>query len=131
MPIRFKNYCCEWELLSLKSSQRIDAMTAMTNQAFTETSAEMATGTSSTASRSGGTLRLRSGLDRLAPGRCASGAPAKAVQASPAPGPASLEGERSLDSEALLQGRSHVSIDHHGETYQLRATRLGKLILTK
>lgn len=39
--------------------------------------------------------------------------------------------ERSLDSTALLQGRSHVSILHNGETYQLRATRLGKLILTK
>ncbi|MGH8782505.1 hemin uptake protein HemP [Paraburkholderia sp.] len=34
-------------------------------------------------------------------------------------------------SDALLQGRSHVSIMHNGETYQLRATRLGKLILTK
>ncbi|SAK66323.1 hemin uptake protein HemP [Caballeronia glebae] len=40
-------------------------------------------------------------------------------------------GERSLKSDALLQGRSHVSIVHNGETYQLRATRLGKLILTK
>ncbi|QBQ97195.1 hemin uptake protein HemP [Paraburkholderia pallida] len=39
--------------------------------------------------------------------------------------------ERTLDSTALLQGRSHVSIVHNGETYQLRATRLGKLILTK
>jgi hemin uptake protein HemP len=39
--------------------------------------------------------------------------------------------ERTLDSTALLQGRSHVSILHNGETYQLRATRLGKLILTK
>jgi hemin uptake protein HemP len=36
-----------------------------------------------------------------------------------------------LDSAALLQGGSHVSIMHNGETYQLRATRLGKLILTK
>jgi hemin uptake protein HemP len=34
-------------------------------------------------------------------------------------------------SDTLLQGRSHVSIVHNGETYQLRATRLGKLILTK
>ena len=37
-------------------------------------------------------------------------------------------GER---SDTLLQGHSHVSIEHNGETYQLRATRLGKLILTK
>jgi hemin uptake protein HemP len=36
-----------------------------------------------------------------------------------------------IDSTALLQGRSHVSIIHNGEAYQLRATRLGKLILTK
>ena len=41
------------------------------------------------------------------------------------------DGERVLGSDALLQGRSHISITHNGETYQLRATRLGKLILTK
>jgi hemin uptake protein HemP len=39
--------------------------------------------------------------------------------------------ERVIRSDALLQGRSHISITHNGETYQLRATRLGKLILTK
>jgi hemin uptake protein HemP len=39
--------------------------------------------------------------------------------------------ERSVRSDALLQGHSHISIVHNGETYQLRATRLGKLILTK
>ena len=39
--------------------------------------------------------------------------------------------ERVIRSDTLLQGRSHVSIMHNGETYQLRATRLGKLILTK
>ncbi|WP_027213595.1 hemin uptake protein HemP [Burkholderia sp. WSM2232] len=38
---------------------------------------------------------------------------------------------RVVHSEALLQGHSHISIVHNGETYQLRATRLGKLILTK
>lgn len=41
------------------------------------------------------------------------------------------ETERVVKSDALLQGRAHVSISHNGETYQLRATRLGKLILTK
>ncbi|HLX00480.1 MAG TPA: hemin uptake protein HemP [Trinickia sp.] len=41
------------------------------------------------------------------------------------------DGERVVRSETLLQGRSHISITHNGETYQLRATRLGKLILTK
>lgn len=39
--------------------------------------------------------------------------------------------ERTLSSDHLLQGRSHVFIAHNGERYQLRATRLGKLILTK
>jgi hemin uptake protein HemP len=39
--------------------------------------------------------------------------------------------ERVVRSDALLQGHSHISIVHNGETYQLRATRLGKLILTK
>jgi hemin uptake protein HemP len=38
--------------------------------------------------------------------------------------------ERVVRSESLLQGRSHISITHEGKTYQLRATRLGKLILT-
>jgi hemin uptake protein HemP len=40
-------------------------------------------------------------------------------------------GAPAVRSDTLLQGRSHVSIVHNGETYQLRATRLGKLILTK
>ncbi|MCP3721976.1 hemin uptake protein HemP [Paraburkholderia sp. CNPSo 3272] len=47
------------------------------------------------------------------------------------PAAAAASDERKLESAALLQGRSHVSIMHNGETYQLRATRLGKLILTK
>lgn len=34
-------------------------------------------------------------------------------------------------SDALLRGRSLVHIEHNGALYQLRATRLGKLILTK
>lgn len=40
-------------------------------------------------------------------------------------------GQGMVQSDTLLQGRSHVLITHNGETYQLRATRLGKLILTK
>ena len=39
--------------------------------------------------------------------------------------------QRVVRSDALLQGGTHVLIVHNGETYQLRATRLGKLILTK
>lgn len=69
---------------------------------------------------SSGTLRLRPEQAR-AERRGGTGAPATAAHT----------GQRSLDSDALLQGRSHVSIEHHGATYQLRATRLGKLILTK
>ncbi|MEX3955251.1 hemin uptake protein HemP [Trinickia sp. EG282A] len=42
-----------------------------------------------------------------------------------------LSEQRVLCSDSLLQGRTHVLITHNGETYQLRATRLGKLILTK
>jgi hemin uptake protein HemP len=43
----------------------------------------------------------------------------------------SASGERVIRSDTLLQGRTHISIMHNGETYQLRSTRLGKLILTK
>ena len=36
-----------------------------------------------------------------------------------------------VQSAALLQGRNVVHIEHNGALYQLRSTRLGKLILTK
>lgn len=36
-----------------------------------------------------------------------------------------------LSSSSLLRGRSMVQIEHNGALYQLRSTRLGKLILTK
>jgi hemin uptake protein HemP len=36
-----------------------------------------------------------------------------------------------LPSSDLLRGRSAVHIEHNGALYLLRATRLGKLILTK
>ncbi|HVW50594.1 MAG TPA: hemin uptake protein HemP [Trinickia sp.] len=39
--------------------------------------------------------------------------------------------ERTLSSDHLLQGQHLVFIAHNGERYQLRQTRLGKLILTK
>jgi hemin uptake protein HemP len=72
------------------------------------------------------TLRLRRSVDRSA---------AAVTTARPAPSSGVSESgersERSLRSDTLLQGHSHVSIMHNGETYQLRATRLGKLILTK
>lgn len=38
---------------------------------------------------------------------------------------------RALDSATLLGGHSEIEISHEGETYRLRRTRQGKLILTK
>lgn len=40
-------------------------------------------------------------------------------------------GVRRMTSRALLGGASSLVIDHEGVSYVLRATRLGKLILTK
>ncbi|WP_317135478.1 MULTISPECIES: hemin uptake protein HemP [Burkholderia] len=57
--------------------------------------------------------------------------PAEPVKSAAKPAAATNAGQRVVSSDALLQGQSHVSIAHNGETYQLRATRLGKLILTK
>jgi hemin uptake protein HemP len=81
------------------------------------------------------TLSLRrSGTSALTATRTTSSRAATPVQPRKPAEPAAVQAtgnERALDSTALLQGRSHVSIMHNGETYQLRATRLGKLILTK
>ena len=38
---------------------------------------------------------------------------------------------RPLDSATLLGAKGEVEITHQGETYRLRRTRQGKLILTK
>lgn len=38
---------------------------------------------------------------------------------------------RLLSSETLLAGADEILIQHEGETYRLRRTRQGKLILTK
>ncbi len=38
---------------------------------------------------------------------------------------------QSVCSTELLNGRASVAIDHEGTRYVLRATRTGKLILTK
>ncbi|SAL81500.1 hemin uptake protein HemP [Caballeronia choica] len=73
------------------------------------------------------TLRLRRPVVRDAAITRPKQAAVTTVRASEA----SESSERSLRSDALLQGHSHISILHNGETYQLRATRLGKLILTK
>ncbi|HEV7835716.1 MAG TPA: hemin uptake protein HemP [Caballeronia sp.] len=81
------------------------------------------------------TLRLRRSVDRSAAATISRSRAAAVTTARPAPSSGVSESgersERSLRSDTLLQGHSHVSIMHNGETYQLRATRLGKLILTK
>lgn len=61
----------------------------------------------------------------------AAAAPRPSGERSNAAAPKTTTAAPSVRSEMLLQGHSHVSIVHNGETYQLRATRLGKLILTK
>ncbi len=48
------------------------------------------------------------------------------MQPQPQPSPAPV-----LDSAELLGARDEVLIVHGGETYRLRRTRQGKLILTK
>jgi hemin uptake protein HemP len=75
------------------------------------------------------TLRLRRSVDRSAAATISR--PRTAAVTTARPAPSSSVSERSLRSDTLLQGHSHISIMHNGETYQLRATRLGKLILTK
>ena len=56
----------------------------------------------------------------------------RAQAASPtAQKPAGQPTGRVLTSDHLLQGTQCVNILHNGQTYQLRATRYGKLILTK
>ncbi|XUW87304.1 hemin uptake protein HemP [Burkholderia sp. M6-3] len=80
------------------------------------------------------TLSLRRPAAALTSRPKASAATALATAAKPAAERANGSGEtaeRVVRSDALLQGHSHISILHNGETYQLRATRLGKLILTK
>ena len=79
------------------------------------------------------TLTLRASPSPLARSRSKEGSSAALVtprMATRSEGANDLV-ERTLASDHLLQGRSHVFIVHNGERYQLRATRLGKLILTK
>jgi len=78
------------------------------------------------------TLRLRRPVERSAATTISRPRTAAITTARPTSSSGVSEsGERSLRSDMLLQGHSHISIMHNGETYQLRATRLGKLILTK
>ncbi len=77
------------------------------------------------------TLRLRRPVERSAAATITRSRSAGVTTARAPSNVSSVSGERSLRSDTLLQGHSHISILHNGETYQLRATRLGKLILTK
>lgn len=45
--------------------------------------------------------------------------------------PVAIKVEPALPSEQLLRGKKKVDILHNGNIYQLQATKLGKLILTK
>lgn len=46
-------------------------------------------------------------------------------------GSETIQAPRSISSSELLDGQLSVAIDHEGMRYVLRATRAGKLILTK
>jgi hemin uptake protein HemP len=50
---------------------------------------------------------------------------------SPTPAPQPREPLHTVRSEDLLQGAQEVLILHNGETYRLRKTKAGKLILNK
>ncbi|MEQ8784895.1 MAG: hemin uptake protein HemP [Pirellulaceae bacterium] len=47
------------------------------------------------------------------------------------PREAELPRPRIVQSQELMRGETEIFIDHHGETYRLRCTRQGKLILYK
>ncbi len=57
--------------------------------------------------------------------------PAATPDSNPAAQPPDPADGPALSSQALMQGRSAISITHNGTVYRLQATRLGKLILTK
>jgi hemin uptake protein HemP len=53
------------------------------------------------------------------------------VPHAPAPDSADHPPPRQVDSVDLLQGSRELLIQHEGETYRLRLTKTGKLILNK
>jgi hemin uptake protein HemP len=64
----------------------------------------------------------------LAPSRRAPAAAARTPESRQA---ASTHAPQPIPSDDLLRGQASVTIDHAGIRYVLRATRAGKLILTK
>ncbi len=71
-------------------------------------------------------------LNRSAPVKHTPHVPASA-SAAPVSSASADKGEHIpvVQSEKLLQGGTHLQIVHNGATYQLSATRFGKLIITK
>lgn len=68
----------------------------------------------------------------MAHGRTASpSVPAHAEDEPPLARPPRPGADARIRSEALFAGRSTLTIEHEGTQYVLRATRSGKLILTK
>lgn len=68
----------------------------------------------------------------MAHGRTASSpAPAHVDYEPPSAQPLRAREDVLVRSEALFAGRSTLTIEHEGSHYVLRATRSGKLILTK
>jgi hemin uptake protein HemP len=57
--------------------------------------------------------------------------PSNAEDSLPPPAPQRQDGAQSIESQAILQGRTSVTITHKGVEYRLQETRAGKLILTK
>lgn len=62
---------------------------------------------------------------------CIETKPATRADREASPGHSAKARAGSVDSAALLGGRDEIEIIHQGETYRLRRTRQGKLILTK
>ncbi|WP_416136247.1 hemin uptake protein HemP [Aquabacterium sp. A7-Y] len=56
---------------------------------------------------------------------------AASLAAAPVPPLPSVAVTPPVSSSSLLRGGKSVQIEHNGSLYQLRATKLGKLILTK
>ena len=58
-------------------------------------------------------------------------APARLPTGGAGSGLSAVDAEPAVASSALLRGRKSIHIEHNGALYQLRATKFGKLILTK
>jgi len=59
------------------------------------------------------------------------GIPQKSAKRTQAPAIAVASPQKRISSAELLAGGREILIDHSGETYRLRHTSQGKLILTK